>query len=312
MNRRHALGLVGAAPLALSATPALAQTRTLRIGGGLDDAYMEPYYAVDLGLFKKANIEVELVRLANSAAIPAAAAAGAIDIGMAEPSTMALAVGRGLPFAYFAGGPISTRENATLVLCTAKNGAIKTPKDLEGKTIAVVGVRSTLTISVTEWLRVNGVDPSSVKFFELHFAEMAAAVQRGTVDAALLGEPFLTENKADLRTLGVPFDTVANTFYIFSWFAKRDWLAANTDLAHTLAGIFYDVARWVNGHHPESAVIQAKYTKLDIGVVRSMARNTMSTSLNPAYIQPVLDIAARYKLLDKPVNASDLIYPGFS
>ena len=314
MNRRHALGLAAAAPLsaALASHAALGQTRTVRIGGGLDDAYMEPYYALDLGLFKKANVDVELVRLANSAAVPAAAAAGAIDIGMADPATLALAVGRGLPFAYFAGGPISTRESATLALCVAKNGPIKTPKDLEGKTIAVVGIRSTLTNAVSEWLHLNNVDTSTVKFFEVHFAEMAPALSRGTVDAALIGEPFIIENQADLRKIGVPFDAVASTFYIFSWFAKRDWLAANTELAHSLAAAIYEAARWVNTHHPESAAIQAKYTKLDVGVIRAMARNTMSTSLNPAYVQPVLDIAVRYKLLEKPVNAAELIYPGFS
>jgi hypothetical protein len=34
--------------------------------------------------------------------------------------------------------------------------------------------------------------------------------------------------------------------------------------------------------------------------------------LNPAYIQPLLDMAWRYKLLDRPFTAAELIAPGFS
>jgi NitT/TauT family transport system substrate-binding protein len=313
ISRRRALGLAAAAPLAFAPFPARAQSRPhVRIGAGLDDAFMQPYYADELGLYKRANLDVEIVHVANPGAVAGALAAGAIDIGMSDPVAIALANARGLPFKYFAGGPLSARDAATLVLCVAKNSPIRTAKDLEGKTVAIISLRSTMSIATSEWLRVNGADGSTVKFFELHFPEMAPALARGTIDAALLGEPFLTENKADIRGIGVPFDTVAKLFYIFGWFARSDWLAANADTAHALAAAFYEASRWGNAHRAESAVIEAKYTKVDLDVVRSMARNPMSTSLNPAYIQPLLDMAARYKLIDRPVSAAEIIAPGFS
>jgi hypothetical protein len=43
-----------------------------------------------------------------------------------------------------------------------------------------------------------------------------------------------------------------------------------------------------------------------------MQRNPLSTSLNPAYIQPLLDMAARYKVIDRPVMASEIIAAGFA
>jgi NitT/TauT family transport system substrate-binding protein len=312
ISRRRALGLAAAAPLAFAAARVRAQSVHIRIGAGVDDAFMQPYYAQELGLFKKANLDVEIVQAANAGAIAAAAAGGAVDIGMSEPTALALANARGLPFAYFAGGPLSVRDEKTLVLVAAKNSPIRSAKDLEGKTVAIISLRTLMANTVMEWLRINGADGSKVKFFELHFPEMAPALQRGVVDAALLGEPFLTENKDDVHALGVPFDVVAKVFYIFGWFARRDWVAANTETAHKLASVFYDVARWGNAHHAESAAIESKVTKVPVEIVRTMARNPMSTELNPAWVQPVLDIGTRYKILDRQVSASEMILAGFS
>jgi NitT/TauT family transport system substrate-binding protein len=313
ISRRHALGLAAGVPLAFAPFPARAQqNRHVRIGAGIDDAFMQPYYAENLGLFKKLNVDEEIVHAANPGAYAEALAAGAIDIGMVDPTAIAQAVVKTLPFAYFAGGPLSSREDPTLVLVVAKNSPIRTAKDLEGKTVAIISLHATMEIATREWLTKNGADASKVKFFELHFPEMTAALTRGTIDAALLGEPFLTENKADLRSIGVPFDTVAKQFYIFGWFARRDWIAANLDLAHSLASAFYQAGTWANTHRAESAVIEAGITKVDLATVQTMQRNPLSTSLNPAYIQPLLDMAARYNVISRPVKASELIYPGFS
>jgi len=315
ISRRHALALAAAAPLAFAPFPARAQQSTgrhVRIGAGIDDAFMQPYYADELGLFKKLNVDQEIVHAANPGAYAEALAAGAIDIGMVDPTAIAQAYVKGLPFAYFAGGPLSSRDNPTLVLSVAKNSPIRTAKDLEGKTVAIISLHATMEIATREWLTKNGADASKVKFFELHFPEMTPALTRGTIDAALLGEPFLTENKADIRSIGVPFDTVAKLFYIFGWFARRDWIAANLDLAHSLATAFYEAGKWANAHHAESALIEAKVTTVDLNTVRTMQRNPLSTSLTAAYIQPLLDMAARYKVIERPVNATDLMYPGFS
>ncbi|HEV8022716.1 MAG TPA: ABC transporter substrate-binding protein [Candidatus Lustribacter sp.] len=315
ISRRHALALAAAAPLAFAPFPARAQQsggRHVRIGAGIDDAFMQPYYADQLGLFKKLNVDQEIVHAANPGAYAEALAAGAIDIGMVDPTAIAQAYVKGLPFAYFAGGPLSSRDNPTLVLVVGKNSPIKTAKDLEGKTVAIISLHATMEIATREWLTKNGADAAQVKFFELHFPEMTPALTRGTIDAALLGEPFLTENKPDLRAIGVPFDTVAKLFYIFGWFARRDWIASNLDLAHSLATAFYEAGKWANTHRAESAVIEAGITKVDLTTVRTMQRNPLSTSLTASYIQPLLDMAARYKVIERPVNATDLMYPGFS
>jgi NitT/TauT family transport system substrate-binding protein len=311
LARREALGLTLTAPLALCPSPVGARGSLVRIGVGLDDAFMQPYWAADLGLFRRAEIDARIMTVGPVAAVPGAVG-GSIDVGMADPVVMALAILRGFRLGYFAGGPLATRENPTLQLCVARSSPIRTAKALEGKTVGIISLRSLMQITTMQWMRENGADASQVRFVEMRFTEMTPSLLRGTVDAAMLGEPFLTENRAELRTLGVPFDTVAPAFTIFGWFARIEWLAANEVLAHRLATVLYETARWANGHRDESAVIEAKYTKIPVEVARKMERNPLATALRTADIQPVLDIANRYRLLDRAMTAAELIAPGFA
>jgi hypothetical protein len=66
---------------------------------------------------------------------------------------------------------------------------------------------------------------------------------------------------------------------------------------------------WANSHQTESGAILLKYLKLDPDVAKAMTRATYDTSgtLNPSYMQPVIDAAAKYGTLTKSFPASELI-----
>ena len=136
---------------------------------------------------------------------------------------------------------------------------------------------------------------------------MVAALGRGTIGAALLAEPFLSAGRDDVRVLGKAFDAISKSFLISSFFARRDWISKNLDVAKRFLGVMYDTARWANTHHAESAPILAKYSKLELDRIRSMTRVNYATTFTPSLIQPVLDVAYKYKELPRQVNARDLI-----
>ena len=75
--------------------------------------------------------------------------------------------------------------------------------------------------------------------------------------------------------------------------------------------MIYDTARWANAHHDESAVILAKYTKLDVDRLKRMNRCIYATDLRPAMVQPVLDTAFKYKALETATSAAAMIAKGF-
>jgi NitT/TauT family transport system substrate-binding protein len=248
-----------------------------------------------------------MTTFSNAGEIIQAAAGGAIDAGLADMIQLGNAVNHGLPYGFLAGGSFYSTNAPTTVLCVAKNSAVKTAKDLEGQTVAVVALTSISSLSVQEWLRNGGADLSKIKIFEAPFSTMAPALVRGTVGAAFIGEPFLSAAKNDVRWLGKAYDAIAKQFYIQAWFTSRDWVAKNPDAARRLVRAAYESARWANGHHDESATILSKYSKLPLERIESMTRAVFATSLDPRMMQPVLDVAAKYKIIDKPLAASDLV-----
>jgi NitT/TauT family transport system substrate-binding protein len=307
MKRAAVLGSMLAAAVPSRAFSQTQSQPLIRIGGSPTDLYAEPFIALEAGFFAKAGLNVEVSSLANGGAIAAAVAGGALEIGLADMIQIANAVQRGLPFAFFAGGGLYQTEAPILAMCVAKTAAFASPKDLEGQTIALVALKSITEAAVKEWLVRGGADPSKVRFFELPYAEMNPALQRGAIGAAFIGEPFLSASKADIRVLGKSYDAVGPSFYISAFFGVRDWLAKNAETARKLTTALYEAARWANTHHEDSAKILVNYAKLDLERVRAMNRTTYATSLDIRAMQPVLDIAVRYSLIAKPTPASDLV-----
>jgi NitT/TauT family transport system substrate-binding protein len=308
MDRRQAL-VLGTAAAALGLTRGLgAQTLApVRVGVALNDPYMEPLYARDRGFFAKAGVAVDIQPLANGGRILQGVAAGALDVGVGELTQVANAIEKGVPLAVFAGGAVHRPEEPTLILCVAKNSRIRTAKDLEGQTVAVSTLNSLPAAATMLWLESGGANLASVKLFEMPLGEMGPAMARGTVAAALLGEPFIADNKDTIARLAVPFDSVGRSFYIGCWYAQRDWLTKNADTARRFASAIYAAGDWANKNRSDSAAIEATYVKLDVERLRAMPRNSFSLALDPKLMQPVLDLGVRYKMLPSPISAADAV-----
>ena len=82
--------------------PAGAQTTTLNIGTTPTDTGAQVYYALDLGLFKKAGFDVNVSSLNAGTAIATAVSADSFDIGQSAVSSLAVAHEHGLPFVIIA------------------------------------------------------------------------------------------------------------------------------------------------------------------------------------------------------------------
>jgi NitT/TauT family transport system substrate-binding protein len=314
VKRARLIAGVAALPVA-AALPVRAQTvPVLRLACFPTDSYGEAYYAQDMGFFARHGISVEFV-VNNAGAVALAAVAGnGVDIGVANPVSIAQAYVKGIPISSFAGGGLYTAASPATLLVVPKNSPLRTPKDLEGKTIGLPGLGDQLQAAMAIWLQKNGADPAKVKFVEVNPPTvMLGALAQGRIDAATPPEPIMTQSlQSDARIFGDPFSAVAPRFFIGLWIARTDWLKANPDLARRFAGAIYETGRWANGHRDESAAILAKYAKGDPAVFRTMRRATYTESaLDPRLIQPILDAGLQSGMLSSAVRAADLVTKGF-
>jgi NitT/TauT family transport system substrate-binding protein len=309
LSRSRALALLGGVVAAGVAAPATAQALApVRIGTSLSDPFLEPFYAQELGFFKDAGLAADIQPMFNGSAELAAIQGGSLDIGNTDLMVLANAYTRGIDIGVVASGAAYNAAQPTISLCVAKSSPYRTAKDLEGQTIAVTSLKSSATSSISEWLVQGGADLTKVSFFEMLFAQMGPALASGRIAAALSGEPFLTDEKNNIRRICDPYSYIAKTFYTGVWYGKRSWLSANAATAKAFVSALYTSGRWANAHQSDSAVIAARLNHLDVQKVRSFVRNTFATSLEARYAQPPLDLGYKYKVIDRQISATDLFW----
>jgi NitT/TauT family transport system substrate-binding protein len=296
--------------LAAAAVPAGAADTpiVLNVGALPVDTSAVVFYAQDQGFFKAAGLTVNIQTMSSGPVLAQAVAANAIDIGVANVATVASARLRGVPLKFIAPAAIASDQTRTDLMMVAKDSPIQKASDLNGKTIGLNGLRDLQQICAMAWVDKHGGDAKTLKFIEVPFPQMGPALVANRVDAAMPVEPFVSADRATARSLGNVLDGVGSRYMIVGWLATDAWLAAHPDAAARFAGAIAKAAVWANAHEKESAAILVKNSKLDPAVADSMARAVYGTTLEPALLQPVVDAAVKYGIIDKPIPVSDLIW----
>jgi NitT/TauT family transport system substrate-binding protein len=308
ISRSGALALLAAATAAPRPARAQSSAPMLRLGTNISDAFAEPWYAVDAGYLDRAGISASLQTFAGSGATATALGAGAIDLGVIDAIAVANAISHGVDFVAIAPSGLFRVANPSSVLCVDKSSTLSAPRDLAGKLISVPSLGSLTTVAIQAWLKRNNVDPAAVKFVEVPFGGVAAALAHGTVSCGYIGEPLLSEALAtNAKLFSVPYLVFGPVSAINVWVTTRGWLDKNRDLAQRFVKAMYETAAWANRHTDLTAPILTKYAKMDIDRVRAMRRATYATSFDSSLIKSQLDVAAEFKAIPRAYAASEIM-----
>ncbi len=279
----------------------------LRVATATSDSYGEEFYAQDGGFFERAGLRVTPSIFLNGAQCLTAVISGNADVGITNPVSLVQAIGHGVPIVAFAGGCFYSSNAPTTALFAARDAPYRSAKDLVGQTVALLSIKDFAAASVDLWLEAGGVDPKSVKFIEIPGPEMPVALQRGTVAAASIPEPYIAASPVPLRIVAKTFDWIAKKFYIDVWAAPPAFIEKNPVAIKRFATAIYEAARWANTHHDETAVILARYAKMQPAVIAKMTRASYDTTMTSEALQPTLDAAYKFKIIDSPVRAAEVI-----
>jgi NitT/TauT family transport system substrate-binding protein len=310
LTRAAAMTLIGGGLLS-AARPATAQTSSaiVRIGAISIDAFGEAYYGTDTGIFLENGINPQVSSLSNGATIIASVLGGDLDVGMGNTVQVAAAVAHDLPLQMLAPASLYSVKDAASSLMVAKDSPFKSAKDLAGQTIAVSTLKDFSQLGAEAWLERNKVPPDSVRFVELKFGEMGAALARGTVQAAIIAEPAKSDaiRAGQIRPFGDIYLAIAPEFATIVWFATKPWIQKNPDVARKLVNGIFATARWANSHTRESGDILAKASKMDPALVAGMLRLYFATTNDKKFVTAPLDLAARYGMLARPVTVTEFL-----
>jgi NitT/TauT family transport system substrate-binding protein len=267
-----------------------------------------PVYADDEGMFRKAGLDVTVTQLANGGSVLPAVIGGSADFGVSNPISLATAFARGAPIACIAATVYYRKDSSTSLLMVARDSPAHSARDLNGKTVAVNGLRNTPQLSVQAWMDANGGDAATVKFAEISFFEMGGALTSGRVDAAFFAEPMLSEVRSGLRVLGDPYSAIGSQFITGAFFTTQAYAAQHPDIVSRVAAVLRQAGAWANAHPHDTAMILARVEQLDVDRVEKMARSRYADQLRASDLQPPIDVALKYGVLKTPLSASAMIW----
>ncbi len=309
-TRAGALALIAGGVVAASrAASAQTAAPVVRIGAQAIEPTAEPFYGAEAGIFAANGITPQVTTLGNGAAIVQAVVGGDLDVGETNPLQLAIAIAHNIPLVMIAVACIYTKKVANPNFVVAKNSPIKSPKDLIGATLGVGALGDFNQISLFAWLDANGVPRNSVKYVELPFPEIGAALQRGTIQGGFITEPAKTEamRAGLIRDFADTYPAVAPEVATVVWFTTKAWLQKNPETAKKLVAGIYATGKWANTHPQQAAEILAKVTKADLAVLGTQQRRLFATGYDPKYIEGTLNLAARYGALPRPVTIAEYV-----
>lgn len=230
---------------------------------------------------------------------------GAIDVGYVGEAPPIFAQAAGAQFVYIGTEPASPEAEAILV---PKNSPIKTVKELKGKKIAL-NKGSNVHYLLVKLLEKNGLKYSDVEVVFLPPADARAAFERGSVDAWVIWDPFLSaaEKQVGARVLADGRGVVNNYQY---YLAQRDFAEKNPQIIKAWFEDSVAQTRWLQENRAKAVGIIAAEQGLSPEIVDAALKNYRFgvTPLTPqiaADQQKIADTFFELKLIPKAVKVQE-------
>ena len=194
------------------------------------------------------------------------------------------------------------------LILAKSDSSIKSPKDLEGKTIAINTFKNIAELTARATLEANDVDPAKVTFKELPFPEMEAAVQNGQVDAAFMVEPFISKAQRGSGQLTVldaasgPTDGIP----IAGYGATGKFVNENPN---TVAAFQRAMAKGQAdaADRPTVEPLLVEYAKVDKETASLVHFGEYPTTLDATRLQRVATLMRTYNLLEKDFDVKSML-----
>ena len=267
----------------LSSGLALAQSKvTLAVGGGICLCYLPTMLAKALGEYEKAGVNVEIVDFKGGSESLKAVIGGSADVvsGYFDHCVNLAAKGQHLQsFVVYDRYP-----GFALVVSPKQPREINSIKDLANKKVGVSAPGSSTDFFLKYMLSKNGVDPNSVAVIGVGLGATAvAAMEQGTVDAAIMLDPAVTILQGQDKQLKILSDTrsaeghavrVRRRISGRRALHRADWIATHEKEVQALTNAIVATLKWIHTHTPEEIADKMPPKISSARTRRSMSRRS--------------------------------------
>jgi NitT/TauT family transport system substrate-binding protein len=283
---------------------------TIRFTSSASDDLRPLLYAQSAGLFQKAGLNVVIDKASSGGVVAQSIIGGAMDIGKSSLVSLIAAYARGVPFAMIAPSAIHRKDDANSGILIAANSPMKSVLDLQGKIVGITAIGDIGYLGIRGMIDSQGGDSSTVKWVEIPISALAATIEAGRVDAGLTVEPFMSKDLAGgkFRVLADMLNGYSRPLILESaFFSTRDYAEKNRDAVTRFAKVMAQASAYANSHIPETLPLMVTFSGMDADAAAKMHKTFTALTFDPEQIQPVIDAAAKYKVIPKGFSAKDML-----
>ena len=164
---------------------------TIKVGAIAGASSAALYIAYDKGYFSQQGLNVQIVTTANGTQALTQLMGKSLDITLANDVSGMQAKIKGQPVQLVFDGPSTAPR--TFVVSALPSSNITKLADLKGKKVGVSSQTDAATATLKQDLQAVSVDPATVTFQVVPYAQSEQALKTNSVDAAVTSEPYTTE-----------------------------------------------------------------------------------------------------------------------
>ncbi|MCT9106833.1 ABC transporter substrate-binding protein [Streptomyces mirabilis] len=246
------------------------------------------YLGQQKGFYSKRGLKLSMTTAQGGAAIVPGVVSGQFQFGFSNMTSLMIAQSQNVPVKAVVNGVASTGvAGKDFGAITVKKGSpIKSAKELEGKKVAVNTLKNINETAVRESVRKAGGDPSKVKFVELAFDQMPAALDGGRIDAAMVVEPALATVKSQGATeIASSLVDVAKDLTVAMYFTSTQYEQKNPDVVKKFQEATAESLAYADAHPDEVRQAVTTYTKIPAATLAQVTLPKWPAEPNRASIE---------------------------
>lgn len=269
------------------------------------------YIAEQQGFFKDEGLNVTATTIQTASTAIPSLLNNQLQMALMTSVPIVTAASKGLPIRVVSGSdryPHDPKHDTT-ALVAARGSGVGSVKDLSGKTVAVVGLKSAPELALRVLLKNAGVDPGQVKVVEIAYPDMVPALQSNRVDAAFIVDPFLSKAQAaDLPVIGRPFTEGIGGMSALEWVASDAFTKSNPDAVQRFTKAMKRAGEYANEHPEAVREVLPKFTSLSPEAVQNSVIPTYDTKLGVDDLQAFVDLMTKEGFIDDGYDPAKLIW----
>ena len=268
------------------------------------------YLGIKQGFFSDRGMNVTTESGQGGAAIVPGVVSGQFQFGFSNVTSLIIARSKGVPLKIVAAGNSSTGEAGKdfSEVLVKTDSPIQSAKDLAGKTVAINTLKNIGDTTIRQSIKKAGGDPTAVKFVELPFPDMPAALQEGRVDAVWVVEPFVTIAKDQgARIIASNLVDTSPDTQISAYFTSEQLQQQDPDLVKRFTEAMNESLEYAAANHDAVRAVLADYTKIDEAVADKLVLPKFPTEINETSLELLATLAAEEKLTDSKLDIAQLL-----